>query len=50
MGVARISTASAIAVAAMDRTAQIAKELRASGCFDALAATLTYAQLQKLFA
>jgi 2-methylisocitrate lyase-like PEP mutase family enzyme len=50
MGIARISTASAIAVAAMDRTAQIAKELRASGCFDALAATLTYAQLQKLFA
>ncbi len=49
LGVARVSTASAIATATMDATMRIAKELRAGGRFDGLAATLTYAEMQKLF-
>jgi 2-methylisocitrate lyase-like PEP mutase family enzyme len=49
LGVARVSTASAIATATMDATMRIAKALRASGRFDALAASLTYPEIQKLF-
>jgi len=49
IGVARVSTASTIATAAMDRTLQIAKALR-TGRFETLAASLTYPDIQKLFA
>jgi 2-methylisocitrate lyase-like PEP mutase family enzyme len=50
LGVARVSTASAIAVAAMEATDRIAQELRASGRFNRLASLLTYHDIQKLFA
>jgi 2-methylisocitrate lyase-like PEP mutase family enzyme len=50
LGVARVSTASAIAVAAMEATDRIAQELHATGRFDRLRALLTYRDIQKLFA
>jgi 2-methylisocitrate lyase-like PEP mutase family enzyme len=49
LGVARASTASAIALIAAAATRQIAEELRASGRFDSLAPALTQADLQRLF-
>ncbi len=50
LGVARISTASAIAVAALETTERIARELHATGRFDRLDSRLTYRDIQKLFA
>ena len=50
IGVARISTASAPALAIMDKARSLAAELKASQSFDALAATMTHAEAQRLFA
>ena len=50
LGVARASTASAVALMAMTMTRQIAQELRATGRFDALAPAMTQAEAQQLFA
>jgi 2-methylisocitrate lyase-like PEP mutase family enzyme len=50
LGVARLSTASQIALMAATTMRQIAEELRASGRFDALAPALSQADLQRLFA
>lgn len=50
IGVARVSTASTVATAALDRTLAIATALHASGRFEALAAPLSYGEIQKLFA
>ncbi len=50
LGVARASTASAIALMAAAATRQIADEMKASGRFDALAPALAQADLQRLFA
>ncbi len=50
LGVARISTASAIAVAALEATDRIAQELHAVQRFDRLATLLTHRDIQKLFA
>jgi len=50
IGVARVSTASGIAAASLDATLRIARELRTTGRFDTLAASLTYPEIQKLFA
>jgi 2-methylisocitrate lyase-like PEP mutase family enzyme len=49
LGVARASTASAIALMAAATTRQIADELKASGRFDALNPALAQADLQRLF-
>ncbi len=49
LGVARASTASAIALMAAATTRQIADELKTSGRFDALNPTLAQADLQRLF-
>lgn len=50
LGVARASTASAVALMAAATTRQIAQELKASGRFDALAPAMTQADAQHLFA
>jgi 2-methylisocitrate lyase-like PEP mutase family enzyme len=50
LGVARVSTASGIAAAALGTTIGIGKELLETGRFDALASPLTYPEIQKLFA
>ena len=49
LGVARASTASAIALMAAATTRQIADELKTSGRFDALNPKLAQADLQRLF-
>lgn len=49
LGVARASTASAIALMAMTTTQEIARELRASGRFDKLAPAVAQADAQRLF-
>ena len=50
IGVARISTAGAPALAIMARIRELATELKASQAFDALASPLTHAEAQRLFA
>jgi 2-methylisocitrate lyase-like PEP mutase family enzyme len=50
MGVARASTASAIALMAAATTRQIAEELKANGRFDALNPAMAQADAQRLFA
>ena len=50
LGVARASTASALALMAASTIRQIAEELKASGRFDALNPTMTQADAQRLFA
>jgi 2-methylisocitrate lyase-like PEP mutase family enzyme len=50
LGVARVSTASAIAVASLEATDRIAQELQATGRFDRLGSLLTYRDIQQLFA
>src|SRR5271166_674308 len=50
LGVARASTASAVALMAMAATRQIAQELRTTGRFEALAPAMTQAEAQQLFA
>jgi 2-methylisocitrate lyase-like PEP mutase family enzyme len=50
LGVARASTASAIALMAAATTRQIAEELKASGRFDALNPAMAQADAQRLFA
>jgi 2-methylisocitrate lyase-like PEP mutase family enzyme len=50
LGVARASTASAVALMAMSATRQIADELRATGRFDKLAPAIGQADAQRLFA
>ena len=50
IGVARISTASAPALAIMAKIRDLASELKTSGGFDALASPLTHAEAQRLFA
>jgi 2-methylisocitrate lyase-like PEP mutase family enzyme len=50
IGVARISTASAPALAIMAKARELATGLKASGAFDALASPLTHAEAQRLFA
>ncbi len=50
LGVARASTASAIALMAAATTRQIAEELKASGRFDALNPAMSQADAQRLFA
>ncbi len=49
LGVARASTASAVALMAMSITRQIAEELRASGSFDKLSPAVAQADAQRLF-
>ena len=49
LGVARASTASAVALMAMSMTRQVADELRATGRFDKLAPTMPQADAQRLF-
>jgi 2-methylisocitrate lyase-like PEP mutase family enzyme len=49
LGVARASTASAIALMAAATTRQIAEELKATGRFDALNPAIAQADVQKLF-
>ena len=50
LGVARASTASALALMAASTIRQIAEELKASGRFDALNPAMTQADAQRLFA
>ena len=50
IGVARISTASAPALAIMAKARELADELKRSEAFDALASPLTHAEAQRLFA
>lgn len=50
LGVARASTASAVALMAAATTRQIAEELHATGRFDALAPAMSQADAQRLFA
>ena len=50
IGVARISTASAPALAVMAKARALATELKASQAFDALASPLTHAEAQRMFA
>jgi 2-methylisocitrate lyase-like PEP mutase family enzyme len=50
LGVARASTASAVALMAATTTRQIAEELKASGRFDALNPAMAQADAQRLFA
>jgi 2-methylisocitrate lyase-like PEP mutase family enzyme len=50
LGVARASTASAIALMAAATTRQIAEQLKATGRFDALNPAMTQADAQRLFA
>jgi 2-methylisocitrate lyase-like PEP mutase family enzyme len=50
LGVARASTASAVALVAATATRQIAEQLKATGRFDALDPAMTQADAQKLFA
>jgi 2-methylisocitrate lyase-like PEP mutase family enzyme len=50
IGVARVSTASAPALAIMAKAQELATALKASQAFDALAAPLTHAEAQRLFA
>ena len=49
LGVARVSTASQVALMAMSMTRQIADELRATGRFDKLAPTMAQGDAQPLF-
>ena len=49
LGVARASTASAVALMAASTIRQIAEELKASGRFDALNPAMTQADAQHLF-
>ena len=49
LGVARASTASAVALMAMSMTRQVVDELRATGQFDKLAPTMAQADAQRLF-
>lgn len=49
LGVARASTASQVSLMAMATTRQVAEELRKTGRFDALTATITQADAQRLF-
>ena len=49
LGVARASTASAVALMAMSMTRQVADELRATGRFDKLAPAIAQADAQRLF-
>jgi 2-methylisocitrate lyase-like PEP mutase family enzyme len=49
LGVARASTASAVALMAMSMTRQVADELRATGQFDILAPAMAQADAQRLF-
>ena len=50
LGVARASTASAIALMAAATTRQVARELRVTGRFDALNPAMSQADAQQLFA
>ena len=50
LGVARASTASAVALMAVSTTRQIAEEMKASGRFDTLNPVMTQADTQRLFA
>lgn len=49
LGVARVSTASAIAVAALEATDRIAQKLHAAARFDTLSTLLTHRDIQKFF-
>ena len=49
LGVARVSTASQVALMAMSMTRQVADELRATGRFDKLAPAMAQADAQRLF-
>jgi 2-methylisocitrate lyase-like PEP mutase family enzyme len=50
IGVARVSTASAPALAIMAKARELAADLKASQAFDTLASPLTHAEAQRLFA
>jgi len=50
LGVARVTTATAITLMALATTRQIAREIRASGRFDAISPAIAHPEMQQLFA